>query len=365
MGKLKAVGLILLISAILLAGGFKLWRVFQPSEAPGILIASGRIEGRITTLTPKSSGWVVEIKADEGQTVSKGSVLAVLDDEAQRERIRGAEENLKALSQRLSATETQLAILRKHVPLEIKKAIAALGEERAKIKKARAIYEQAKKDAQRYSELAAKNLVSQQKAEHEILRASVAEKELTEAMEAKAKAESELAQARLGEQEIDAKSAERDALTSYVAQAEAILAEQQSYLKDFIIRSPLDGTILTRTLELGERVNIGTPLFSLVDLNQLYLKVYIPEPDIGKVALGQEARVYVDAYPDRAFPARVSKVAQQAEFTPKNVETKGERVKLVFAIELSLMENPGGVLKPGMPADGVIRWQKNAEWIRP
>ena len=365
MGKLKAVGLILLISAILLAGGFKLWQVFQPSGAPGILIASGRIEGRITTLTPKSSGWVVKIEADEGQTVSRGSVLAVLDDEAQRERIRGAEENLKGLSQRLSATEIQLAILRKHVPLEIKKAIAALGEERAKIKKARAIYEQAKKDAQRYSELAAKNLVSQQKAEHEILRASVAEKELTEAMEAKAKAESELAQARLGEQEIDAKSAERDALTSYVAQAEAILAEQQSYLKDFIIRSPLDGTILTRTLELGERVNIGTPLFSLVDLNQLYLKVYIPEPDIGKVALGQEARVYVDAYPDRAFPARVSKVAQQAEFTPKNVETRGERVKLVFAIELSLMENPGGVLKPGMPADGVIRWQKNAEWIRP
>jgi multidrug resistance efflux pump len=118
MWKLKAVGLILLISAILLVGEFKLWHVFQPSGVPGILIASRRIEGRITTLTPKSSGWVVKIKADGGQTVSMDSVLAVLDDDAQRERIRGAEENLKGLSQRLSATETQLAILRKHV-LEI------------------------------------------------------------------------------------------------------------------------------------------------------------------------------------------------------------------------------------------------------
>lgn len=127
----------------------------------------------------------------------------------------------------------------------------------------------------------------------------------------------------------------------------------------------MHGRVLTRTIELGEWVNVGTPLFTLVDLNQLYLKVYIPEPQIGLVALEQEARVYVDAYLEQAFPARVTKVAQQAEFTPKNVETREERVKLVFAVEVSLQENPGGVLKPSMPGDAVIRWKPETPWRQP
>ena len=128
------------------------------------------------------------------------------------------------------------------------------------------------------------------------------------------------------------------------------------------MKSPIDGRVLTRTVERGERVEPGTPLFTLVDLDRLYVKIYVPEPSIGKVALGQEARVSVDAYPGRAFPARVSRVSQEAEFTPKNVETREERVKLVFAVEVSLLENPQGVLKPGMPADAVIRWQPDAPW---
>jgi ATP-dependent Clp protease ATP-binding subunit ClpA len=97
-------------------------------------------------------------------------------------------------------------------------------------------------------------------------------------------------------------------------------------------------------------------------LSRRFQKVDVPEPSIGKVALGQEARVYVDAYPGRAFPARVSRVSQEAEFTPKNVETREERVKLVFAVEVALSENPDGVLKPGMPADAAIRWQPDAPW---
>ena len=131
------------------------------------------------------------------------------------------------------------------------------------------------------------------------------------------------------------------------------------------IRSPLQGTVLTRNVELGEHVNPGTPLFTLVDLNKLYLKVYVPEPDVGKVRLGALARVYVNAYPERHFNAQVSKVANRAEFTPKSVETREERVKLVFAVELSIADNPGEVLKPGMPADAVIRWQEETPWTRP
>jgi membrane fusion protein YbhG len=148
-------------------------------------------------------------------------------------------------------------------------------------------------------------------------------------------------------------------------QAAAQLAEQRSHVADFAIHSPIAGRILTRTVERGERVDAGTPLFTLVDLDRLYVKIYVPEPSIGKVALGQEARVYVDTYPGRGFPARVSRISQEAEFTPKSVQTREERVKLVFAVEVALAENPGGILKPGMPADAVVRWQPDARWVNP
>jgi hypothetical protein len=107
----------------------------------------------------------------------------------------------------------------------------------------------------------------------------------------------------VGLQQIDIVRAERDALARQRAQAEAQLAEQRSHVADFAVRSPIDGRVLTRTVERGERVDAGTPLFTLVDLDRLYVKIYVPEPSIGKVALGQEARV-VDAYPGRAFRPR-------------------------------------------------------------
>jgi HlyD family secretion protein len=96
-------------------------------------------------------------------------------------------------------------------------------------------------------------------------------------------------------------------------------------------------------------------VFQIVDMGRLYVKVYIPEPEIGKLRLGDRAEVFVDAFPHRSFVARVSKIHDQAEFTPKNVETAEERLKLVFGVELALV-NPDGVLKPGMPADCVIHW---------
>ena len=358
--------LLLLVATLLIgAAAFKLWQLAQVQDNPGLLVASGRIEGRLTTITPKSSGWLREIKADEGQQVTKGSLLAILDDEAQRQRTVAATENVKSLTQQLRSTQILVDILRRSVPLQITGAQIALKQEKDKHKKVSIIYDQAKKEAGRYQRLADQKSSCQELAEQKMLQASVSEKEVAEACEDISHAENQLALALLGEQEIEAKQAECDALASRIAMAKAVLAEQQSYLDDFVIRSPLDGTVLTRTVELGERVNVGTPLFTLVDLNRLYLKVYIPEPDIGKVIIGQEARVYVDAYPDRYFPARISKLSQQAEFTPKNVETREERVKLVFAVELALLKNDEGILKPGMPADGILRWQKDAEWKQP
>ena len=333
-----------------------------PKQPPGFLFASGRIEGRITTLTPKTSAWVAVLHVDEGDHVAAGQVLATLDDQAQRERLRSAEEQAAALSERLRAAETELAMTERQVVLQIEQATAGLREANTRVTRARASALQAQRDGERAAALLARDLIAPQEAERAILSAKVADETAREAEAAQVTAEKQLALAALGEQRLQTMRAERDVLVRQRRQAEAQLAEQRTHVADFAIRSPIAGKVLTRTVERGERVGEGTPLFTLVDPNRLYVKVYVPEPSIGKLALGQEARVYVDAYPGRAFSARVTRVSQEAEFTPKNVETREERVKLVFAVEVALVENPGGVLKPGMPADATIRWEPAAAW---
>ncbi len=252
------------------------------------LVASGRIEGRLTTLSARSAGRVAEIKADEGRSVERGETLVVLADPALRERI-------NSLAARVRRTEASL--------------------------------DQAERELARNQKLMADGYITLQMMERTRL--------------------------------------EADVQSAALREAKASLAEQQRYLDEMTVRAPTAGTILVRTIERGEWVQPGTPLFSMVDLNQLYLKIYVPEPDIGKIVHDQPARVHVDTFPDRFFPARVSKIASEAEFTPKNVETREERVKLVFAVELALDENPGGVLKPGMPADAVVRLEDGPDWITP
>ena len=352
------------VGAVLLAAALAppVLRWLRPATPPGLLTASGRIEGRITTLTPKTSAWVAQLHADEGQAVRRGQLLATLDDDAQRERVRAAQEQVNALTQKMAAANSQLGMVERQVTLQIEQAKAAVREAEARLRRAQASRLQAERDAQRTALLVAKELIAPQEAEHAQVKAEIEAHSLREAEEALESSRKQAALARVGLQQVETLRADRDAVARQRGQAEAQLAEQASHVADFSVRSPIDGRVLTRTVERGERVDPGTPLFTLVDLDRLYVKIYVPEPSIGKVALGQEARVSVDAFPGRAFPARVSRVAQEAEFTPKNVETREERVKLVFAVEVALAENPGGVLKPGMPADAVIRWQPDAPW---
>ena len=350
----------LLVLGVFVGPKVRSWLAAPPPA--GLLFASGRIEGRITTLTPKTSAWVVALHVDEGQAVQAGQVLATLDDQVQRERLRSAEEQLYALSERLHAADTQLAMTDRQVTLQIEQATSARREADIRVQRARAQALQAQREGERAARLVGRELIAVQEAERARLAAEVADHAVREAEAALETSDRRLGLARLGTQQLETMRAERDALARQRRQAQAQVAEQRSNVADFAIRSPIAARVLTRTVERGERVGDGTPLFTLVDLDRLYVKVYVPEPSIGKVALGQEARVYVDAYPGRPFAARVSRVSQEAEFTPKNVETREERVKLVFAVEVALAENPEGVLKPGMPADAIVRWQPDAPW---
>jgi HlyD family secretion protein len=140
---------------------------------------------------------------------------------------------------------------------------------------------------------------------------------------------------------------------SQVEQAEAALNTIGVQLDKMSLRAPRTGVVLERMVSLGEIAAPNFSLLTIADLDQVTLTVYVPENQIGLVKVGQETRVKVDSYPERMFDAKVVHIASQAEFTPKNVQTKEERVSTVFAVKIEI-PNPDGALKPGMPADAEI-----------
>ena len=131
------------------------------------------------------------------------------------------------------------------------------------------------------------------------------------------------------------------------------------------VSAPSAGMVSNRLREPGEMLAAGGGVVELVDLNRLYLKVYVPENQIGKIRLGLPAQISTDAFPEHPFAATVSHIAARAEFTPKEVQTPDERVKLVYAVKLSLSSNPQLRLTPGLPADAVIRWKEGVAWQAP
>ncbi|MBI2462108.1 MAG: efflux RND transporter periplasmic adaptor subunit [Candidatus Rokubacteria bacterium] len=175
-----------------------------------------------------------------------------------------------------------------------------------------------------------------------------------------ARAELRAAQERLALLEAGPRPHQVEAARARVTEARAMLAQAQARLKETRIHAPLAGVVLRKNLEAGETATPGVPILTLVDPRDLWLRAYIPEPEIARVKVGQPARIMVDAFPARGFPGRLVEIASEAEFTPKNVQTQKERVNLVFRIKIAV-ENPEGTLKPGMPADAVILVGPGAE----
>jgi HlyD family secretion protein len=122
------------------------------------------------------------------------------------------------------------------------------------------------------------------------------------------------------------------------------------------LHAPISGVVLVKNVESGEFIVPGGAVITLGDIQKPWLKAYINEPDLGKVKLGQRVSVTTDSYPGKVYAGEITFISSEAEFTPKNVQTAKERVKLVYRIKVSL-ENPRGELKPGMPADGKIHLQ--------
>ena len=355
------------VGLLLAAGGYLAvdqW-VSNARLPDGLIQANGRMEGDHVTVASKFPGRIQELLVREGTTVTTGQVLIRLDDSQTTARVEQARHAAEALEAQVESAHTTLAVLNLDVPLAIERADAQVAKARAAVDKAISVEQEARSDAQRFRDLAAKDEASIQQRDQAVMRWEVAQKEIVSTRSALIQATKELAQAELGWQRIRAKESDVNALERQRDQAYAVLDEAESVLKDLTITAPTSGTVTTRMVDVGEVVAAGAPLLELVDLDHLYLKVYVPEVQIGKLRLDLPARIYTDAFPDQPFDATVRYIASKAEFTPKEVQTPDERVKLIYAVKLYLAENPDHRLTPGLPADAIIRWREDVAWSKP
>jgi HlyD family secretion protein len=320
---------VLLVLLMLAAVIVVLWRTLPLSrEDQGRLRLSGNIEVTDAELSFRIAGHVLERAVDEGEEIRAGAVAARLDSTDL--------EHAVALQQ--AEVENARADLAKMTagfrPEEIAQAEAALVQ-------AEAERERAATEWNRDQEMLAKDLIAAREAKtsravHEIAEARTREVRARLAMLRKGFRSEEVEQAR-----------------ARLKMAEAALAQARTRLGYAVLTAPLDGVVLSENVEPGEYVAAGTPVVTVGRLDPLWLRAYIAESDLGRVKLGQSARVTTDTYPGREYPGTVTFIAQDAEFTPKNVQTEQERVKLVYRIKITLA-NPERELKPGMPADAVI-----------
>ena len=358
-------------------------------EEKGTIEVNGRIEGDEISVSAKIAGEVLLMPWKEGRRIEKGQLVARISSDQIRARLDGAEARWNASGQHVREKICQVKVLEKEVELArirlklateqseacINQAVAALEVASAIVKEEEGDLIKAANDNQRYIDLFEKKAISDQLLEKAgtdynaaLSRKEVAEKQLRNAEAGLRLARSTIIDIELKKKELESAitilEQARSSLAGARAEAKALEAarnEAKAVWADTEVYAPLSGTVITKVTDQGEYVVPGSPIIILIDLENLYLKAYLKKIDIGKIRLANPARIYMDAFPDRFFEATISEISQQAEFTPKNVYIKEERVKLVFGVKL-LIKNSEGYLKPGMPCDAEILWNPDAEW---
>jgi HlyD family secretion protein len=295
----------------------------------GVISASGTIEAVEVTVSAKTTGQVEQLLVDEGSQVKNGDKLAVIDSSSLEIQVQQAQAGV-------NLAEAQLQLLVKGARIEdIRQAQEALTQTGANLKIAQ-------EDRDRFRDLFEKNS------------ATAKQNQDAEARYIVARAQHDAAQQALLKLEKYARPEEIKAAEARLDQAIAARDLLKKTIADSTISAPVPGIVTDKATEEGEFVGPGTALVTIASLSEVHLNIYIPETDLGKVRLGQEAEVTIDSYRDRTFKGRVIFISPEAEFTPKNVQTKEERVKLVFRVKIKI-PNPDNILKPGMPADALIR----------
>jgi HlyD family secretion protein len=296
--------LILLVSVFLGCNG----------NSDDVIEASGTIEGTDVNVSVEAAGKVLAVSVDEGSRVQKGDTLLILDDADYQLQYRQAIANL-------DAGEAQYRL-------------ALDGARKEDILQAEVMYKTAEADYQRMKELLASQTITQKQYDDVYARYISAQQSYEKLFRG------------LRKEEILAARARRD-------QAAAQVDQIAKKIRDCTLRAPVAGTVTLRVVEPGEFVGSSARVFRLTSLDEVDLTIYVPETQLGFVRLGQSAMISIDTYEDKDFEGTVVHISDIAEFTPKNVQTKEERAKLVFGVKIKA-KNPDGALKPGLPADARI-----------
>lgn len=291
--------------------------------------ASGTIEATNITVSSKIAGEIKSILFDEGSKVQAGDTIIILDNEIYLLQLKQAE----ALS---LISEAQFQLSKKGARSEdIAQAEALLNQSEIN-------YQQAKKDKERFETLYATNSVTNKQYEDVLLKFKIATEQYYAAKE------------NLNKVKNFTRPEELKQAEGKFIQAKANEELIKKYIRDSYVTAPSDGIIAKKFVEKGESVTQMSSLFKISDLSNVELLIYVSEEELGKVKLGQKAEIFVDAYKDKSFSGEVIYISPEAEFTPKNIQTKDERTKLVFAVKIKI-KNPDYELKPGMPADAIIK----------
>jgi HlyD family secretion protein len=371
------------VLGLLAAAAVFVWRTWftVPPVPSNIVTLSGRIEGDDSVIGPKVDGKILEIRVREGDTVKAGDVIAVLDDSqirAQADQARAAVRTATAqaqaaraqitvFQQELQQNQLQIAQSATDAQGRVRQAEADLSTAKENLAQQQAAYKMAQFNADAYTKLAAQGAVAEQQrvqmvtgAEQQAAAVAAAQQQVESAQGALTTARANLSNPSIHsaataavQQQIVQQQSMIASANAQVAQAQAQLAEAEANRADLIIRAPFSGTVTTRAAEPGEVVTAGTAIVTLLDLHQVYLRGFVPEGQIGKVAVGQTAHVYLDSNPSQPLDAYVLRIDPEATFTPENTYFREDRVTQVVGVKLGL-RNGFGYAKPGMPADGEI-----------
>lgn len=303
------------------------WLLLRPGSADaGSLEASGTVEATEADLGFQAGGRIASVEAREGDEVEAGRVLARLDAaevEARRE----------AAEAQIAAARALLREMREGArPEEVEQARAAAGAARERMEEAARVAERSRRLFE--GGAVSREQYEQARTAHEVARAQARQ------------ASEQLALVTSGTR------AERiEAQAAAVAQAEAQLAGIDAALESAVVRAPFAGVVTLRHREPGEAVSPGAPVLTLLDPGERWVRIFVREDQVGRVFLGQAASIRSDSHPEKRYRGQVAHIASEAEFTPRNVQTAEERVKLVYAVRVRITGDPAGELKPGVPAD--------------
>ena len=290
--------------------------------------ATGTIETVDVVLSSKTNGEIKELRINEGERVRQGDTVMTIDTETLQLQLKQQESGAEM-------SRAQLDLLRNGA----RKEDIALAE--SSLNQAQVNYDQAKTDMDRLKKLYQTQTITRKQYDDAVSHFNLMNDQLSSAKENYIKMKNYARPEEIKQAEAK--------LNQSVASAGLI----KKNINDSYIVSPLNGIVVKKYFEVGETVSPMSSLVKISDLTNVELYIYVTELELGKIKLGQKAEVSVDAFKDKKFHGRVTYISPEAEFTPKNIQTKDERTKLVFAVKIEL-PNPNFELKSGMPADARI-----------